>query len=208
MRTQNEGSKGPYLYPAVLGGIILLLVFIPLGVNALAPHPVGEVYFEPEQIEDFELPRADGGTFRLSDYKGKTVVIYFGYTSCPDVCPTTLYDLRRTKEQLGGLANEVVIVFITIDPAIDDAEKIEQYLSYFDESFIGLYGTEEQILEVAEQFNIVTKGADETVATYGITHTTSTFIIDSDSYLKLRMHYGQPYDKMANDIKLVARGRI
>jgi protein SCO1/2 len=204
----EEDPRWSKASPIALGGVIVLLVLVPLVVNALAPHPVGSLYDDPEQVEDFTLPRADGGTFRLSDYRGETVVLYFGYTSCPDVCPTTLYDLRRAKAELGNLADDVEFVFITVDPTIDEAETITQYLSHFDESFIGLYGTEDQILTVADRFDIVTKGADETVATYGITHTTSTFIIDSEGYLKMRMHYGQPYDRMADDIKLVAKGRI
>ena len=106
MSYEQDSGRSQYVYPAVLAGIIIFLVILPLLVNMLAPHPVGEVYETPERVADFALPRADGGTFRLSDW-GKTVVLYFGYTSCPDVCPTTLADLKRARAELGEYAEGV-----------------------------------------------------------------------------------------------------
>ncbi|HOA25699.1 MAG: SCO family protein [Aggregatilineales bacterium] len=206
--SEAPGRDAPrWVFPAVLGSVILLLGLVPLLVNAFAPHPVGEVYLEPRQIEDFELQMAEGGTFRLSDYRGKTLVFYFGYTTCPDVCPTTLYDFKRAKAELGEWEDEVQFVFVTVDPAVDTAEQIDQYLAHFDEDFIGLYGTEEELKRVADQFGVKVVSADKT-AGYGITHTTSSYIVDANGLLKIRMHYGQKIDRIANDIRLVAKGRI
>lgn len=207
MSEAPERESPRWVFPAVLGGVILLLGFIPLLINAFAPHPVGEVYAEPRQIEDFELPMAEGGTFRLSDYRGQTLVVYFGYTTCPDVCPTTLFDLKRAKAELDEWEDDVQFVFVTVDPEVDTAEQIEEYLNYFDEDFIGLYGTEEELRQVADQFDVKVVSAEET-AGYGITHTTSSYIVDGDGLLKIRMHYGQKIDRIANDIKLIAKGRI
>lgn len=208
-----QATHQPRFNPIMLGVIGLVLVafvIVPAVLQAITPHPHGTVYDDPPLVADFELPRADGGTFRLSDYRGKTVVVYFGYTSCPDVCPTTLYTLRRTLERLGDEASKVQVVFITVDPQNDTPQRIADYLHYFDPSFIGLYGTEEQLQPVWDAFGVVVlrEETGQTTRGYAITHTTSMFVVDSEGYLKLRMHYDTNVDFLVRDLRYVIRRRL
>lgn len=209
-------TRAPYLprfNPIMLGLMALTLVafvIVPGILMAITPHPHGLVYDDPPLIADFEMPRADGGTFRLSDYRGKTVVVYFGYTSCPDVCPATLYNLHRALERLGSEADKVQVVFVTVDPQNDTPERIREYLRYFDPSFIGLYGTQEQLQAVWDAFGVVVQREEtgQTARGYTVTHTTSIFVVDSEGYLKLRMHYDTNPDLLARDLRYVIRRRI
>ncbi len=198
------------LVPVIIAVTAFVFVVLP-GIFMIAtPHPHGTRYDDPPLVEDFELARTDGSAFRLSELRGKVVVVYFGYTSCPDVCPATLYDLRRALEQLGDQAQDVEVVFITIDPAVDTPEKIEQYLGYFNPTFIGLTGTPEQLRTAQDIFGVRVLRADEgqTIPGYAITHTTSMFVIDREGYLKLRMHHQTDVELLARDLRYVIRGRL
>jgi protein SCO1/2 len=212
-RIQPGGPPEPKTLQIMIGVItatLLVFVIVPGILMAATPHPHGTVYDEPALVPDFLLPRADGGVFRLSDLRGKVAVIYFGYTSCPDVCPTTLYDLRRTLEDLGEDASDVAVVFITIDPENDTPEKIENYLGYFNPDFIGLYGTEEQLQPVMDRFDVVVQREDagQTVPGYAITHTTAMFVLDREGYLVLRMHHNTDVRYLVRDLQYALKGRL
>jgi protein SCO1/2 len=199
----------------LIGGIVaaaLLFFFgvVPGILMTITPHPHGTLYDDPQPAPDFELPRAGGGTFRLSDYEGKVVVLYFGYTSCPDVCPTTLLDLSSAMEDLGDDAEDVEVVFVTIDPEVDTSERIREYLNYFDESFIGLYGNEDELAEVRDAYDVSVYRSDEgeAVPGYGITHTTAMFVIDREGLLKMRMHHDTDVEYLVRDLRYFIRGRL
>ncbi len=201
----------------LVSALAVLFVLLPAVLSLTVPHPHGTRYDDPPLVEDFALPRADGGIFRLSEHRGKVVVLYFGYTSCPDVCPTTLFNLKRAVEGLGDEAEDLEVVFISIDWENDTPQKIADYLSYFNPNFIGLYGSEEQVQPVLDQFNVRVYRASEgqTAGGYAITHTTSMFVIDREGYLKLRMHHnpaGTPtrteVGNLIQDLRYVLRGRI
>lgn len=194
---------------AVLAVGVIAFAVVPTVLMYTIPHPHGTLYDEPQPV-DFELPNVDGGTFRLSDYQGKVVVVYFGYTSCPDVCPTTLLDLSKTMDELGEDADEVEVVFVTIDPEVDTPDRIESYLGYFDESFIGTYGTEEQLQDVRDIFDVTVLRSDEgeAIPGYGITHTTSMFVVDREGLLKMRMHHATDVDLLVQDLEYFIKGRL
>lgn len=211
--TPQEAERKPSTL--LIGGIIaaaLLLFFgvVPGILLAATPHPHGTLYDDPQPAPDFELPRADGGTFRLSEQEGKVVVLYFGYTSCPDVCPATLFDLSRTMEYLGDDAQDVEVVFVTIDPEVDTPERLREYLGYFDESFIGLYGSEEELAAVRELYDVRVFRSDEgeAVPGYGITHTTAMFVVDREGLLKMRMHHETDVEYLVRDLRYFIRGRL
>jgi protein SCO1/2 len=192
------------------GGLVIFaavaFVLTPLILMVVAPHYHGTLYDDP-QVADFTLPRADGGTFRLSDHRGQVVAIYFGYTSCPDVCPTTLYDLHRTLEALGDQAQNVVVAFVTIDPATDTPERLAAYLTAFDPGFIGLYGTPDQLQPVYDRFDVTVIPDEQTVGSYGLAHTGSVFVMDRAGRLRLRMHSGARPQEMASDLRTFLRER-
>jgi protein SCO1/2 len=211
--TPQEAERKPSTL--LIGGIIaagLLFFFgvVPGALMAMTPHPHGTLYDDPQPAPDFELPQAGGGTFRLSDQKGKVVVLYFGYTSCPDVCPTTLLDLSSTMEDLGDDAEDVEVVFVTIDPEVDTSERIREYLNYFDESFIGLYGNEDELARVRDAYDVTVYRSDEgeAVPGYGITHTTAMFVIDREGLLKMRMHHDTDVEYLVRDLRYFVRGRL
>lgn len=189
----------------IWGGILVVLVALSL-VPLLLPHFHGAEYSDAEVI-DFALPRADGGTFHLSDHRGDVVVLYFGYTQCPDVCPTTLMDLHRTMEELEARAEDVTVAFVTVDPARDTPEKMVDYLRYFDPSFIGLYGEPDELQRVYDLFSVTVLAENQTANGYGLAHTTSTFVIDRNGRLRLKMHYGAKPGEMTDDLKILLRER-
>lgn len=203
---ESEESRASPWMLVIFGGLVVFGIAVGL-VSALTPHFHASVYSDPQPVADFTLKRADGGTFNLSETSGKVAVIYFGYTSCPDVCPTTLGDLRRTLEALGDQADQVQVVFITIDPATDTPERLADYLSYFHPSFIGLYGTPDELQSVMDQFGVTALGPGEsdTAPSAGLTHTTSVFVIDRAGRLRLRMHYGAAVKDMVQDLRYLIR---
>jgi protein SCO1 len=170
------------------------------------PHYHSAEIESPREV-DFTLERADGGTFRLSDYRGKVVVLYFGYTQCPDVCPTTLLDLHRMMEALEDDTQDVTVAFITVDPQNDTPEKMIDYLRYFDETFIGLVGTSEALQQAYDVFGVNVLSDAETVSGYGVGHTTSAFVVDRAGQLRLEMHYNTRPDHMADDIRRLIKER-
>ena len=204
-------SRQRTLTIAIAAVLFVAFVVVPGVLMATTPHPHGTLYDDPVAAADFTLPRADGsGTFTLSEARGDVVVLYFGYTSCPDVCPATLYDLRRAKEELGEDGEDLRVVFVTIDPEVDTPEKIEEYLAYFDPTFTGLYGTEAQIEAVRDAYEVRVLREDEgeTIPGYGITHTTSMFVIDREGILKLRMHHDTDVEYLTRDLRYVLKGRL
>jgi len=198
---------------AIIGFVIVAFVLVPGILMAITPHPHGTLYEIPKPpAPDFTLQRADGGgDFRLSDGTGKVRVLYFGYTSCPDVCPTTLYDLRNTMKELGADASDVQVLFVTIDPEVDTPERLTEYLSHFDPDFIGLTGDEATLEAIYADYGVVVRRADEGEVNpaYGsITHTNSMFVIDQDGNLTLRMHHDTEVEFLVRDLRYVLKGRL
>ncbi len=190
------------------GGMLALLVLLaisPTLVGLFIPHFHGTLYENPAVVEDFTLQRAGGGTFRLSETRGQVVVLYFGYTSCPDVCPTTLYDLHRTLEILGERADEVVVGFVTIDPDNDTPEKLATYVEAFDPRFVGLTGTPEALQTAYDRFSVRVLQDEQTADSYGLAHTNSVFVLDRARRLRLRMHFGAKPEDMADDLLVLLK---
>jgi protein SCO1 len=161
---------------------------------------------DPEPAVDFTLDSSLGKPVALSDFRGKAVLLYFGYTTCPDVCPTTLADLRQMKIALGADRDKVQVLFVSVDPARDTAERMGAYLEYFDPTFVGITDTPERIEEIASRYGVFYEKRDgATAADYFVDHTSAVLAVDPEGYLKLMFPYGVTGDQMAGDVRLLIR---
>lgn len=152
--------------------------------------------------KSFNLTDHTGKPRTLEDFKGKVVALFFGYTHCPDVCPTTMADLKNSMKLLGDDADKVQVLFVTLDPERDTQELLAQYVPGFDARFIGLYGTPEQTAAVIKEFKIyASKVENSGKSGYTIDHSAGLYLYDKDGKIKLYVDYGTKPDVLAADIK-------
>ncbi|MCG6874686.1 MAG: SCO family protein [Betaproteobacteria bacterium] len=144
----------------------------------------------------------------LADFKGSVVVVFFGFTQCPDVCPTTLAEMKTVKKLLGEDAKRFQVLFVTVDPERDTPELLAQYVTAFDPTFLGLRGDPETTAKVAKDFKVFyQKVPGNTPDSYSVDHTAGSYIFDPQGHLRLFVRHGQSADKIAADIKqLLAQG--
>jgi len=155
---------------------------------------------------DFALTDHTGKPRTLADYRGKVVVLFFGYTQCPDVCPTTLSELAEVMKELGPEAKNVQVLFVTIDPERDTADLLAHYVPTFDPSFVGLYGDAEATARTAKEFKVVyQKQPGPTPQTYSMDHSAGTFVFDQKGRLRLYVSYGQGAHVFLHDIRELLR---
>ncbi len=151
---------------------------------------------------DFKLTDPSGKIRTLADFRGKAVVIFFGYTQCPDACPTTLSELNAAMGKLGSDANRVQVLFVTVDPERDTPELLSRYVPAFNPAFLGLYGDAAATAEVAKEFKVLyQKQPGATPGSYSMDHSAGTFIFDPQGRLRVYVSYGQGPDVYAHDIR-------
>lgn len=151
---------------------------------------------------DFALTDHTGKPRTLADYKGKVVVMFFGFTQCPDVCPTTMAEMSAVMKQLGPQAEQVQVLFVTVDPERDTKELLSQYVPAFDQRFVGLYGTPEQTAAVAKEFKVFySKVEGKTPGSYSIDHTAASYIFDRNGKVRLLVRHNQGPAPIVHDIK-------
>jgi len=156
----------------------------------------------------FSLPDQNGKTRTLEDFKGKVVVVFFGFTQCPDVCPTTLAELAQVKKALGPDGDKVQGVFITVDPERDKPELLKAYLESFDPGFVALRGTPEQLKETAKEFKIYyAKVPGKTPDSYTMDHTAASFLFDPQGRVRVFSRYGAGASALMGDIKALIAGQ-
>jgi protein SCO1/2 len=144
-----------------------------------------------EYGKDFTLTDQSGKTRTLADFRGKVVVMFFGYTRCPDVCPTTLADLKAAREQLGEDGKRVQVLFVTVDPERDTRQLLASYMSAFDTSFLGLYGDAAATAKVAKEFRVFyQKAPGKTPDSYTVDHTAGSYVFDTQGRLRLLVRQG------------------
>jgi protein SCO1 len=159
--------------------------------------------FDPPRVApDFTLSGSHGTQLKLSAHRGKVVVLGFGYTSCPDVCPTTLAVLAQARRKLGSSAADVQVLYLTVDPEHDTPERMQTYLAAFDPTFIGGAGTPAQLAAVHKQYGITVQrnqqGGDHAVA-----HSSYVYLIDRKGRLRALMLYGRDPDQYVHDLKIL-----
>ena len=153
---------------------------------------------------ELKLTDHNGTPRSLADFRGKVVVVTFGYTQCPDVCPTTLADLSSAVKKLGADASRVQVLFVTIDPKRDKPELLKQYVPAFDPGFLGLYGDEAATRKATSEFKVYAQErAGKTVQTYTMDHTAQTFAFDREGRLRLVFGYGVAPDALVSDFRIL-----
>jgi protein SCO1/2 len=167
----------------------------------------GQALVPPPAAMDFTLQASDGSEFKLSQQRGKVVLLSFGYTFCPDVCPTTLVELSQVRARLGDAAKRVQTAFITLDPERDTPERLSIYTKAFDPTFIGLTGSVEQLAHVRTMYGVIAEKetAHGGSAGYLIAHSAYTYVIDPKGQLRVLFPFGLSIEEMADDIKQLLR---
>ncbi len=148
----------------------------------------------------FELTSHLGKITNIGDFSGKVVAIFFGFTHCPDVCPTTMYELKAIKDALGSDGDKLQVIFVSLDPERDTQEVLNKYMPSFDSSFTGLTGTIENIEKITQQFKVYRKKVIEGDS-YTIDHSSGIYLLDKDGAIRVRHPYGSEVKLIVEDIK-------
>ena len=188
------------MHPALR--LVLPLLFT-AAVSATDTAPlIAGVFSPPRQAPDFFLSGSNGSELKLGSYRGKVVIVAFGFTSCPDVCPITLATLAQAHRKLGAEGNELQVVYITVDPERDDAERMRTYLAAFDPTFIGGTGTAERLAAVRKEYGI-TATRHALGSSYLYSHSSFTYLIDREGKLRALMPYGHSADDYVHDLRIL-----
>jgi len=157
--------------------------------------------------KSLSLPDVDGKTRTLADFNGKVIVVFFGFTQCPDVCPSTLAELAEVRGKLGAAGAKVQPVFITVDPERDSAAVLKDYVRPFGDDVVALRGTLEQTQAAAREFKVYFgKVPGKTEGSYTVDHTAGSYVFDPKGNVRLFVRYGGGADALASDLKLLIEG--
>ena len=155
-----------------------------------------------DYARDFALTDHNGKARTLADFRGKVVVIFFGFTQCPDVCPTTMVEMANVLKALGPQADKVQVLFITVDPERDTQALLSQYVPAFDPRFLGLYGDAAATAKVAKEFKVFyAKVPGKTEGSYSMDHTAASYVYDTKGQVRLYVRPGQGPDPIVHDIR-------
>jgi protein SCO1 len=156
--------------------------------------------------QNFSLPDQFGQTRTMADFKGKIVVVFFGFAQCPDVCPTTMAELAEVKKSLGKDGDKLQGIFITVDPERDTPEVLKAYMQNFDPTFLALRGTLEQTAATAKHFKTYFKKVDgKTGTSYTMDHSAGSYVLDTQGRVRLYTRYGSGAVALAEDIKILLK---
>lgn len=176
--------------------------------GAAAPAPAGTFkgvdITGADYAKTLELTDAEGKPRTLADFKGQVVAVFFGFTQCPDVCPTTLAELAEVKKRLGPDGARVTGVFVTVDPDRDTPPLLKAYVTNFDPAFVALRGTPEQTAATAKHFKVFyAKVPGKTEGSYTIDHTAGTYLFDTQGRVRVFTRYGTGPEALQHDLKLL-----
>jgi protein SCO1/2 len=166
---------------------------------------LGSVISPPRELADFTLPSSDDTDYTLSEHAGKIQLVYFGYMTCPDVCPATLADILRAYREVGEPSEDIEVLFITIDPERDTLERLEAYTSAFHEDFIGLRpSSQEQLDALMQNFGVVAERREvDSALEYLMDHSATVFMVSPDGRLLAQYPFGVPYTEIAHDVQVM-----
>jgi protein SCO1 len=195
-------SAGILSLRALAAGVTALM--LTAAAVARPPELEAGVFDPPRQAPDFSLQGSDGHELRISRYRGKVVLLAFGFTSCTEVCPTTLNTFALTRRKLGPSAADVQVVYVTVDPQRDVPARLAKYLSSFDATFVGGTGTEAQLAAVRKDYGI-SANEKKFGAGYTYAHSSFTYLIDRAGRIRALMPYGHSPDDYVNDLKILLK---
>ena len=169
---------------------------VPFRTGALEP---------PGPAPEFTLRSDTGKPVRLRDWRGNVVLLFFGYTSCPDVCPTTLSDLAEVKKQLGPAAQRLRVALVTVDPERDTAKRLHTYVQAFDPTFVGLTERKPALAAVWKAYGVYVQSHRVSGSSdgYMVDHSATTFVIDAEGRLRLAISFGTPVEDIRHDLQLL-----
>lgn len=181
-----------------IAALVLLATLQATASNA--PALKAGVFDPPRAAPELSLEASTGGKLSLAHYRGKVVLLGFGFTSCPQVCPTTLAVLAQARKRLGEQGREVQVVYVTVDPERDNAQRMRVYLEAFDPGFVGGTGTPSQLAAVRKQYGVmaVRKNVGKD---YSVGHSSSVYLIDRKGMLRAMMPYGQQPQDYVHDVR-------
>jgi len=160
-----------------------------------------------DYAKNWSLADQNGQVRTLQDFAGKVVVVFFGYTQCPDVCPTTLQELVEVKRQLGAQGEKLQAVFVTVDPERDTQELLQAYMGNFDPAFVALRPTPEQLPALLKDFKIYAKKVEgKTATSYTMDHSAQSYVYDPQGHLRLYSRYGSGIQALVDDVSLLLKG--
>ena len=186
---------------ALLGWVVMM------GLASLRPYQLrGSVIDSSAPAPEIVLAATDGSTYSLRERQGRVVLIFFGYTSCPDVCPATLSEMREVRKALGERAADVDMLFITVDPARDSLERMVMYVSLFDSAILGLTGSPEALEAVYRAYGVTVEFQTETTAAgYLVTHSSRVYVVDRTGKLRLTYPFGTVVDDIVQDVRYLLK---
>ena len=192
-----------------LGVLIGLVAIVGFQFFAQPYEFQGSLIDPPIPAADFELTDQNGDTFKLSNHNGEVVLIFFGYTNCPDVCPVTLSEFKQVKAQLGDKAEDVQFVYITVDPERDTVQRMKDHLENFDPTFVGLTGDTSDLELVLKAYGVYAAKVDSgSAAGYLVDHTARVYAIDVNGNLRLTYPFETGSDALAADIQFLVDEEI
>jgi protein SCO1/2 len=196
----------------ILVGVLAfgLIGLTALGIWLFRPESSlrGTTYAEPyPPAPTINLARSNGEQFQLEDLRGKIVLLFFGYTSCPDVCPTTMAELKTALDRIGPeRAEKVKVVYVTVDPQRDDPQRVQEYANHFNKEFIGLSGPETDLAKIWSDYGVFRSVAEGSPATgYLVDHTARITLIDQEGNLRASYGFETPVEDIVHDLNLLLK---
>ena len=196
----------------LLVGIISFLLILTVGMAVLLfAKPAsfrGTTYGEPYPVaSEIALTRSDGSSFRLSEVRGNVVLLFFGYTSCPDVCPTTLAELKLILAELDKTdASQVKVLFVTVDPDRDTPQRMQEYVDRFNTAFVGLSGSQAELEKIWQAYGIYRESVPGLSASgYTVNHTARVTLIDRQGNMRISYGFDTSMEDVVHDLKLILK---
>jgi protein SCO1/2 len=186
----------------IAGGFIAIAMLLAAMCALAAAHPTlkAGVFDPPRAAPELALQASSGGQLSLANYRGKVVLLGFGFTSCPEVCPTTLAVLAQARKKLGAQGDQLQVVYVTVDPERDDTEQMRAYLKGFDPTFVGGTGTPAQLAAVRKDYGVMAE-RKQFGNSYTYAHSSSVYLIDRNGMLRGMMPYGHLPDDYVHDVR-------